>query len=105
MQYQKFAQWFLKNKKLLQIEEDKAPFAGANCHSWTLDGIPESPSLHRLQQAQLCEDCPNHMQNRFSEVHCPLETLMPKSNFDNVVMGGSSCCHNAIPDDDPLRTA
>ena len=31
-----------QNKKLLQIEEDNAPFAEANHHSWTLDGIPES---------------------------------------------------------------
>ena len=42
MLYQIFAQWFNKNKKLLQIEEDNAPFAEENHHSLTLDGIPES---------------------------------------------------------------
>ena len=42
LRYQQFAQWFNKNKKLLQIKEDNAPFAGANHHSWTLNGIPES---------------------------------------------------------------
>ena len=40
MLYQNFAQWF--NKRLLQIEEDNAPFAEANHRSWTLDRIPES---------------------------------------------------------------
>ena len=42
MLYQNFAQWFNKNKRLLQIEEDNAPFAEANHRSWTLDRIPES---------------------------------------------------------------
>ena len=42
MQYQIFETRFNKDKKLLQIEEDNSPFSGANHHSWTLDGIPES---------------------------------------------------------------
>ena len=42
MQYQIFETRFNKDKRLLQIEEDNAPFSGANHHSWTLDGIPES---------------------------------------------------------------
>ena len=39
VQYQDFATWLNKDKRLLQIEEDNAPFAEANYRSWTLDGI------------------------------------------------------------------
>ena len=45
MLYQNLAQWFKKNKKLLQIDGDNAPFAEANHHSWTLDGIPKSSDV------------------------------------------------------------
>jgi hypothetical protein len=36
-----FEKEFNKNRKVLQIEEDVAPFTEDKQHSWTLDGLPD----------------------------------------------------------------